>query len=154
MNNYPVIRSERCCMTIMTAEDVNWLYELFNDEDVKINLEGVRLFSGSKEATAVFIDSMVDAYHTERGFLWKIMYDATPVGFICTADFDDSPYISYAMIPKFRNLGLMTESIEAILDYQNAIDYKQYSISVKKNNILSYRLCNYLARKYNIMVGL
>ena len=149
MSDFPIIRSNRCCMTIMTMEDTGWLYELFNDEDVKKNLEGIRLFSDSKDATAVFIDSMLEAYYTERGFLWKIMCEEIPVGFVCSADFDENPYICYAMNRNFRNMGLMTEAVMAVLDYQNTIEYKSYMISVNKDNVSSCRVCNWLEDKFN-----
>lgn len=147
--NFPVLHSQRCQITIATKRDADWLFALFNDETVYEYIEGIRPFAKTIEHTMMFIDCMLDAYINGRGFLWKLIYQDIPIGYICTIDFEENPFISYGLITPFRQKGYMTEVLTEVLLFQNSISKKSYRVDVHKDNIASVRLCNKMVLLFN-----
>ncbi len=148
----PVLHTPRCMITIMTEKDAGWLNTLLNDEGVQHYIEGIRLFSKTVENTTEYVKCMFDAYNNRRGFLWKVTYKKEPIGFVCTIDFDENPFLSFAIIKKFRHHGLMRENLKAVLSYQNHISNKKYLVDISIENVYSYKLCRRLIDDFDVVM--
>lgn len=146
--NFPIIRTTRCRITIATKCDVTWLYTLLNDVDVFRNIDGLRPFAETVESTTKFIDDMLDAYSNGRGFLWKLSYLGNPMGFICTYDFEDNPFLCYGIDKQFREKGFMTEALVSVLNYQNRESEKIYTLNVNIDNVSSYAISKRIKKQF------
>lgn len=152
--SFPVITTERCQITIATANDTCWLHALLNDRDVYKYIEGGRPFAKTIESTTQFIDDMLYAYNNERGFLWKLLYKDNPIGFICIIDFDDTPSLSYGVVKAYRNKGFMSEALMRVLCYQAQLSNKTFQFSISKENEPSLNLYNEISRSFDTVLFL
>ena len=151
--NYPLINTERCQITIATANDACWLHALLNDRDVYKNIEGTHLFAKSVEKTKEFICSMLNAYNMGRGFLWKVIYKEKSIGFICIIDFDEEPSLCYALNILNRGKGLMHEALVGALSFLSGIANKTYRCDIKPNNYHSILLSEKLKESFPVITN-
>ena len=149
--NCPLINTERCQITIATANDACWLHALLNDRDVYKNIEGIHLFAKSVEKTKEFICSMLNAYNMGRGFLWKVVHEEESIGFICIIDFDEEPSLCYALKKLNRGKGLMHEALVSVLYFLSGIEKKVYRCDIERNNGPSIQICKKLKESFNIL---
>lgn len=150
--SFPVITTERCQITIATANDTCWLHALLNDKDVYKYIEGVRPFAKTIESTTLFIDDMLYAYNNGRGFLWKLLYKDKPIGFICIFDYENTPSLSYGIVKAYRNKGFMSEALMRVLYYQTQRTNKTFQFSISKENVPSLILYNKIARFFDTVL--
>lgn len=113
----PILKTQRCILRPSTVDDAEWLLRLFNDEDVVAYIEGIKWFNTDIEAVNGFLKSMDRNSARNIGFLWIIIFDESPIGFIMANDIDESPFLTFALMPEYRNKNLGTEVFASVNDF-------------------------------------
>lgn len=141
----PTINTTRCILRPPTMEDADWLYELFNDQDVIKYIEGIKWFNSDIDSTRMFIDSMNINFQKGQGVLWCILYENRPIGMIMVNDLKEDPFYSFALFPFYRGLELMKECITETNRYLNYNYYQTPAISTLDSNISALKLIQKLS---------
>lgn len=113
----PTINTTRCILRPPSIEDAEWMYRLFNDKDVVSYIEGIKWFNVGVDAVMGFIKSMETNFQKQIGILWCIIYNNQPIGIIMVNDFDDNPFLTFALFPEYRNLRIGTEVYRSVNSY-------------------------------------
>lgn len=98
-------------------EDANWLFDLFNDSDVVKYIEGINWFNADVVSVRSFIESMKINAIKDIGAMWCVEHQSNNIGFILAYDLKDNPFLSFALLPKYRNRHFGSEVITLIKDY-------------------------------------
>lgn len=135
-----ILNTDRCLLRPITINDAGWLYHLFNDMDVVKYIEGITLFNADIHAVRQFIDSMRINAQNNIGAIWSVEYRSNNIGFIMAYDLTDNPFLTYALFPKYRGLGIMSECIDAICKHVYAQSKNVPFIKVIKTNIAGLKM--------------
>ena len=113
----PILKTQRCTLRPSTVDDAEWLLRLFNDEEVVAYIEGIKWFNTDIDAVNDFLKSMERNSARNIGFLWSIIFNESPIGFIMANDIDESPFLTFALMPEYRNKHLGTEVFVSVNDF-------------------------------------
>lgn len=101
--------------------------------------------TGTPEEVSAVAESIAADYETPYTFHWAIEYDGHAVGRVKAWDIsmrDDYAQLGYDIHPGCRNLGLMTEAVQAVTDYLlSAGDFHRVYCMVRESNRASCRVC-------------
>lgn len=122
--------SNNITLSSFSPRDKEWLSELLIDKDVR------KFLSHLTTDVDKFIYDMEIAERKGLGKFWIIRLDNIGIGFISIYDLKESPFVFYAMSPKFRNKGYMHNAIERIEKEYFSI----LSTIVDANNVRSVKV--------------
>ncbi|MDE6331087.1 MAG: GNAT family N-acetyltransferase, partial [Muribaculaceae bacterium] len=126
-----ILHTERCILRPVTAEDADWLFDLFNDCDVVKYIEGIKWFNADVDSVRTFIESMHINADKDLGAMWCVEYQSANIGFILAYDLKDNPFLSFALFPKYRSQHLGSEVIAVTKEY---ISRRFQSPVIESNN--------------------
>lgn len=107
--DFPVLNTERCSLVSATVEDAEWMFKLFNDEDVVSYIEGIKWFNSDIETVKKFIEAMNVNFRKNLGILWSVILHEKPIGIIMVNDLPDNPFLTFAIFDQYRGNGLGSE---------------------------------------------
>ena len=113
----PILKTQRCILRPSTDDDAEWLLRLFNDEDVAAYIEGIKWYNTDIESVNCFLKSMERNSARNIGFLWIIIFNESPIGFIMANDIDEEPFLTFALLPEYRNQHFGTEVFASVNDF-------------------------------------
>lgn len=113
----PILKTLRCTLRPSTVDDAEWLLRLFNDEDVVAYVEGIKWFNTDIEAVNAFLKSMERNSARNIGFLWIIIFNDSPIGFIMANDINEEPFLTFALLPEYRNKHFCSEVFTSVNDF-------------------------------------
>jgi len=117
---FRLIKTSRLVLRRLVAEDRKALFILRNDEQVNRFIMRNRMTSES-EATA-FIEQIWSNVDRGPDIYWAICLSSQPdlIGTICLWNFSEDrkqAELGYELFPAFQGRGLMSEAVQAVLDY-------------------------------------
>ncbi|GAB3907926.1 GNAT family N-acetyltransferase [Mucilaginibacter boryungensis] len=117
---FPVISTERLILRALTLTDSGELFKLRSDEQVNRYLD--RPPTTTIEQAEAFIHKIAQVVQNRDGIYWVISRKDEPslIGTICYWNFNvdkASADIGYELMPKYQRQGLMTEALQAVIDY-------------------------------------
>lgn len=117
---FPILKTERLTLRQLSIDDKQDIFALRSDPKINEFL-GRKICETSEEAIS-FINKVNDNIKEGNSFYWAITLTGsnTLVGTICLFDFsteNDSCEIGYELMTKFQGQGIMTEAIQAVIDY-------------------------------------
>jgi ribosomal-protein-alanine N-acetyltransferase len=117
---FRLIKTSRLVLRRLVAEDRKALFILRNDEQVNRFIMRNRMTSES-EATA-FIEQIWSNVDRGPDIYWAICLNTKPdlIGTICLWNFSEDrkqAELGYELFPAFQGRGLMSEAVQAVLDY-------------------------------------
>lgn len=113
----PILKTQRCTLRPSTPDDAEWLLKLFNDEAVVAYIEGIKWFNTDIDAVRGFLKSMERNSAQNKGFLWVMMFNERPIGFIMANDIDDNPFLTFALLPEYRDKHFGSEVFAAVNEF-------------------------------------
>lgn len=122
--------SNNITLSSYSPKDREWLGELLVEQDVR------RFLPNLTTNVDIFINDMKIAESKGLGKFWIVRLDDIGIGFISIYDLKESPFVFYAMSPKFRNKGYMHNAIELIEKEYFSI----LSTIVDANNVRSVKV--------------
>ena len=123
----PILYTERCTLNEILREDLPTLREIFVDADTKRFLP--ELCETIKTDTDILQLLVTFKYYLKEGegFLLAIRSGKLLIGFVALMEIPTNPTLFYAMHPKYRNQGYMSECLSQILSY---LDSKRLCSSI------------------------
>lgn len=117
---FPILKTERLTLRQLSIDDKQDIFALRSDPEINEFL-GRKICETNEEAIN-FINKINDNIKEGHSFYWAITLTGsnTLVGTICLFDFsteNDSCEIGYELMTKFQGQGIMTEAIQAVIDY-------------------------------------
>ena len=140
MSNFPILYTNRCKLMPLKEKDVYWFNQIINQDDVLNNMKGFRLFAKSVADTKHFIRNINRQFQDGNAFLWSIIYNDIPIGFIGICDITVIPNLFYALNKKQRCQGLMTECVKVVAKFVNTNLNIVLSTTVECSNVASIRV--------------
>lgn len=113
----PILKSQRCILRPPIVDDAEWLFKLFNDEDVVAYIEGIKWFNTDIDAVKGFLKSMERNSAHNKGFLWVIMFNESPIGFIMANDIEETPFLTFALLPEYRDKHFGSEVFVSVNEF-------------------------------------
>ncbi len=143
------LESENLTLRAITIDNKPFLDEMYSDPEIrKYNIfdDGDSYYLH----TEILIKQWVDNMSSKRGFSWIIFQkNGTKCGFI-TFHFHDSydlAKITYAILPKFRNLGIATEALNRMIIELKNIGIKFLEAHIVNDNTASEKVVEKLGFK-------
>lgn len=114
---FPLLHTNRCSLSQITDADVAVLWEIFNDNLFLRFLPELSEVFVSQESLKTFIGSFDNYFDDGSGILWGIRLSDKLVGFIAIMDIPDHATLFYAMHPAYRNIRIMSEAIDEVVNF-------------------------------------
>lgn len=127
---FPLLHTNRCVLSQITDADVTVLWEIFNDNLFSKFLPELSEVFVSQESLKTFIGSFDNYFDDGSGILWGIRLSDKLVGFIAIMDIPDHATLFYAMHPEYRNMRLMSESIDKVINFWT-LNYPQIPLNTE-----------------------
>jgi len=151
-----VLETQRLALFRLTLEDADFIVELLNDPGF-LRFIGDRGVRTADDARKYLLEGPLESY--ERFgfglFLVTLREDGTPVG-ICgllKRDALEDVDVGFAFLPRFRGLGLASESAAAVLDYgREHFGLKRIVAITANDNAGSLRVLEKLGMKFERMI--
>jgi [ribosomal protein S5]-alanine N-acetyltransferase len=117
---FPVLKTSRLILRRLVAEDRKALFILRNDEQVNRFIMRNRMTSETE--AAAFIEKIWSNVDRGPDVYWAICLSAQPdlIGTVCLWNFSEDrkqAELGYELFPAFHGRGLMSEAVQAVLDY-------------------------------------
>ena len=126
------IKTNRLLLRKIRLEDTTSLYEL-------------HCLSGSIEEVKKNIDNYINQYENPLIYHWIIEYEGKAIGRIMAwevSTYNEYCQLGYDVALVYRNKGIMTEALKAVLDYLlYQSDFNRVYLQVRTNNIASNKVC-------------
>lgn len=140
---FPTLNTERLVLRKMNIEtDVPAIFELLSNEENQRYLK--RPLAQSLEEAKQHISRMNKGAEDDKWLVWAIEKEEDLVGTICLWNFataQNSGEIGYELHPDFQGKGLMSEAMQAVIDYGiNQIQLDQFRAITESKNTGSIRL--------------
>jgi len=101
--------------------------------------------NGSTESIEKNIENWIKQYENPSIYHWVIEYEEKAIGRILAwevSTYNEYCQLGYDLALNFRNKGIMTEALKAVLDYLlNTAEFNRVYCQVRVNNIASNKLC-------------
>jgi [ribosomal protein S5]-alanine N-acetyltransferase len=141
---FPVLTTERLLLRKTKQEDVNEMFFLRSDEEVRKYIN--KAPAKSLEEASAFIQKLHDLEKLNEGITWAITLkgDDKLIGTICFWNIQPEHHraeIGYIMYPQHHGKGIMHEALNAILDYGfNTVKFHSVEAKVNPENMASIKL--------------
>jgi len=117
---FPVIKTSRLILRRLVAEDQKALFILRSDEQVSRFIQRMRMTSETE--AAAFIEKIWSNVDRGPDIYWAICLNTQPdlIGTVCLWNFSEDRKLAelgYELFPAFQGRGLMSEAVQAVLDY-------------------------------------
>jgi ribosomal-protein-alanine N-acetyltransferase len=153
---FPIIKTKRLILRHLVPEDRKTIFLLRTDKQVSMFID--RPVTGSETEAAAFIEKIQSNCELNLSVYWAISLDADPelIGTICLWNFSEDRKLAelgYEMFPAFQGRGLMSEAINAVLDYGfqdcglAAIEANTHRDNIRSKKLLSKFRFQYLPDK-------
>ena len=156
-NNIPwtILETDRCIVREITVEDVDRLYEIYADEDVKRYIED--LYSDKEKEIEHTINYITHQYRFYEYGLWVVISKETNelIGRagIFDRDKQDATELGFVFEKNSWGKGIATEVLSAIMNYaREELDIKKLYAHADKDNIRSKKLLEKLGFTQTISV--
>jgi ribosomal-protein-alanine N-acetyltransferase len=153
---FPVIKTKRLMLRRLIPEDRRTIFLLRSDKQVSMFIN--RTITNSETEATAFIEKIRSNDDLGVAFYWAICLDADPelIGTVCLWNFSEDKKqaeLGYEMFPAFQGRGLMSEAINAVLDYGfkdcglTAIEAYTHRDNIRSKKLLSKFRFQYLPDK-------
>jgi ribosomal-protein-alanine N-acetyltransferase len=117
---FPEIKTRRLMLRRLVPEDRKALFILRSDEQVSRFIQRMRMTSETE--AAAFIEKIWSNGDRGPDIFWAICLNTQPdlIGTICLWNFSEDrkqAELGYELFPAFQGRGLMSEAVQAVLDY-------------------------------------
>ena len=117
---FPLLETRR--LQLRKLEDSDWESVSFLRSDEKVNQFVVRPKAETREEALEFIEKIRGFVDSGDSFYWSISkkIESEMIGSICLWNFSEdrrSAEIGYDLKPMFQNQGIMTEAVQAVIDF-------------------------------------
>lgn len=113
--------------------------------DDAFSLKDLGCLNGTIEEINKSIDNWIKQYNNPFSFHWVIDYDGKAIGRILVWEvsiYNEYCQLGYDVAEAYRNKGIMTEALKAVLDYLlNEVDFNRIYLQVRTHNISSNKVC-------------
>jgi [ribosomal protein S5]-alanine N-acetyltransferase len=118
--SFPVMKTGRLLLRRLVAEDRKALFILRNDEQVSRYIQRNKM--NSETEVVAFIEKIWSNGDRGPDIYWAICLKTQPdlIGTICLWNFSEDQKqaeLGYELFPAFQGRGLMSEAVQAVLDY-------------------------------------
>lgn len=127
---FPLLQTNRCVLSQITDSDVTVLWEIFNDNLFSKFLPELSEVFVSQESLKTFIGTFNNYFEDGSGILWGIRLNDKLAGFIAIMDIPDHATLFYAMHPKYRNMRIMSEAIDEVINFCT-LNYSQIPLNTE-----------------------
>lgn len=145
MNTIPTLKSLNCELSMVKESDMNQLYRIMRDEDIKRFLPDFYEIIKKKEDFKSVMNSFAILWDKCDAILWGIYAKEMLIGFIGLLDISLLPTIFYAINKDFRGNGFAKEAVGSVIAYlaksgitdwlqSEVLDENVASLTVLKNN--------------------
>lgn len=114
---FPLLHTNRCVLSQIKNADVTVLWEIFNDSLFSKFLPELSEVFVSQESLKTFIGTFNNYFEDGSGILWGIRLNGKLAGFIAIMDIPDHATLFYAMHPEYRNIRIMSEAIDEVINF-------------------------------------
>ncbi|RDG31640.1 N-acetyltransferase [Oceanispirochaeta sp. M1] len=120
MKQFPLLQSSRLILRKISEQDREQMFRIRQDQDINHYIDRPPLKS-EKESQALI--TKIDAgIENDKWIYWGIGHKESSelIGTICLWNFSEdktSAELGYELLPDFQKKGLMTEALEAVIDY-------------------------------------
>lgn len=140
---FPTLNTERLVLRKMNIKpDVQAIFELLSNEENQRYLK--RPLAQSLEEAKQHILRMNKGAEDDKWLVWAIEKEEKLIGTICLWNFataQNSGEVGYELHPNFQGKGLMSEAMQAVIDYGiNQIGLEQVRAITESKNAASIRL--------------
>jgi len=136
-NTFPSFESERLILKEISMLDVDFLFELRNNDDIN---KYIGRNKSSLEAVKQFILDRIADFAAKKGITWMIYNKEMNqnMGSICLWNFNfesDSAEIGYELSPEFQGYGFMQEALSKVINFGfNELNLQTIEAFIDKNN--------------------
>ena len=127
---FPLLYTNRCVLSQITCADVTILWEIFNDNLFSKFLPELSDVFVSQESLKTFIGTFNNYFEDGSGILWGIRLNDKLAGFIAIMDIPDNATLFYAMHPEYRNMRIMSEAIDEVVNFWT-LNYSQIPLNTE-----------------------
>ena len=127
---FPLLHTNRCVLSQITCADVTLLWEIFNDNLFSKFLPELSDVFVSQESLKTFIGTFNNYFEDGSGILWGIRLNGKLAGFIAIMDIPDHATLFYAMHPEYRNMRIMSEAIDEVVNFWT-LNYSQITLNTE-----------------------
>jgi RimJ/RimL family protein N-acetyltransferase len=136
MKDFPLLQSSRLILRKISVEDKNQMFRIRQDQDINHFIDRPPL-KNEKEALD-FITRIDAGIEHDKWIYWGLGHKESSelIGTICLWNFSEdktTAELGYELLPEFQKKGLMTEALEAVIEYAfltlHLKDLKAYSNS-------------------------
>lgn len=118
--DFPVLETKRLSLQAYSPMDAENFYQLRSDEEF-IQFLGLAAMK-KKTVAREYIHDIINAFKVEKGLSWKIALKGTAelIGYIGFWQIENRHFraeIGFGIHQDYRKQGLMSEAMEAVLDY-------------------------------------
>lgn len=117
MNPIPTVKSLNCELSMVKESDMDQLYRIMRDEDVKRFLLDFYEIIKKKEDFNSVMNSFAILWDKCDAILWGIYFKQILIGFIGLLDISLHPTIFYAVDKDFRGNGFAEEAVGSVIAY-------------------------------------
>lgn len=133
MKNFPLLQSSRIILRQITSDDTEQILRIRQDQSINHYIERPPL--KNREEALKLIEKLSKGVEQEKWFYWGICLKETSelIGTICLwnlAEDRSSGETGFELLPDFQNRGLMSEALEAVLEYS--------FLNLKMKEVLAY----------------
>lgn len=150
--DFPIISTDRCTLNYIRESNVGDVFDIFNDDYTKEFLE-ISSEISTMEQTRELLSTFEEAYYFGHAILWGISLKESEdqlVGIIALHNIQSrlaTTKVFYAILPQFRGLGLMRETLARVTSYcVDNLSIKSIELDINDNNTRSISLakcCGY-----------
>lgn len=141
---FPILQTDRLVLRRVSANDVDEIFALRSDRDTMQYIP--RPLAKTKEDALEYIQ-MIDKGVQDNHFIhWAICFkeNLKLVGTICLIRFEPEDFrteVGYILSPDYRNIGVMSEALEAVIDYTfKVLNFHSLAAVIAPENHASERL--------------
>jgi len=141
---FPTLKTKRLILRETTLSDINEVFQLRSDKEVLkyIKREPFKKIEEAEE----FITKIAKEIKVGNSIEWSICLkkDSITIGSICLWNIDEkenTAELGYSLLTEYHNKGIMTESIQVVLDYGfNSLQFKMIDAYTDYENKASVSL--------------
>lgn len=141
MKELPVLYTQRCAMSRITAENIPVLRQILDDELTQKYLSELQSFVCTNEGIERILTSFDTLLKQDEGMIWGIRLAEKLIGFLAFIDLSCKPTVFYAIHPSYRSKGYMKECLSQSIQYVlNSGMCSYVQTEVHNDNVKSIRL--------------
>jgi ribosomal-protein-alanine N-acetyltransferase len=141
---FPAMETKRLVLRRVTPNDVDEVFSLRSDPETMRYIP--RPLAKTRQDVLEFLQ-MIDKGVQDNEFIhWAICFKEDPklIGMICLIQFQRENFrtdVGYILSPKYRQLGIMGEALDAVIDYAfTVLKFHSLGAVIDPRNVASERL--------------